>query len=197
MFSAIIDNTALVYLTSLHHGKTSFLDNLRNLFSAIYIPMEVKNEYARGAITQPDRNWLLDRLKPHGGFFRLCTAYDSFAMVLVDGFKGMDRGEAESYAQLKRISANIIVSDDKRFVKALETLDPTIRVYSTLHIICWLDLLSLGIKWAEIIPKIHDVRKFESADLRKAYNDMLKILGLNLSKKEISKKCSLKKLFDE
>jgi predicted nucleic acid-binding protein len=190
-YSAIIDNTSLVYLTHLH-GRRSFFENLRNLFHALYVPMEVKNEYAKGVAKEPAREWLLDRLKPEQGFFRLCTAYDSVTMLFATGFKGMDKGEAEGYAQFKKINAQIIISDDKGFVNALKILDPGIRVFSTLHLICWLDISMLIPDWNEIVKKIHQVRPFNSTELHIAYNDVLKKFGLNKTKKEISKKCSLK-----
>jgi len=191
MYSAIIDNTALVYLTHLH-GKRSFFEYLRSLFETLYIPTEVKNEYAKGASLEPNRNWLLNRLKPEQGFFRLCTAYDSFAMITVTGFKGMDKGEAESYAQFKKINAQFLISDDKGFVNALQQLDPTIKVFSTLHLLCWLDIQSLISDWNDIINRIHHIRPFSSGDLHIAYNDVLKKFGIDKNKKEISKKCSLK-----
>ncbi len=192
MPSAIIDNTALVYLTHLH-DKRSFL-NLRSLFDTVYVSVEVKNEYAKGAALDINRNWLLKRLHLEQGFFRLCTVYDSFAMVAVTGFKGMDRAEAESYAQLKKINAEIIISDDEGFTTALGILDPYIKVYNTLHLICWLDKQSLVPEWNELIKQIHSIRPFKSAELHKAYHDILKRFGISESKKSISKKCSLKSI---
>jgi hypothetical protein len=66
--SAIIDNTALVYLTRLH-DKRSFFENLRSLFDTVYVSVEVKNEYEKGAALDLDRNWLLKRLHLEEGFF--------------------------------------------------------------------------------------------------------------------------------
>lgn len=191
MYSAIIDNTALVYLTHLPDG-TSFLQNLRNIFHTLYIPMEVKNEYARGVESEPARNWLLERINPEQGFFRLCASYDSFTMIAVYNYKGMNKGEAESYAQYKKIQAQVIISDDKDFASALNTLDKYIKVYNTLHLICWLDIYTQNLDWGDIIKKIHHIRPFKSNELRTAYIDILEKFGINKTKKEISKKCSLK-----
>jgi predicted nucleic acid-binding protein len=192
VFSAVIDNTALVYVTQLH-DKRSFFDQFKNIFHTLYIPMSVKNEYEKGLSLEPNRSWLLDRLKPDQGFFRLCTSYDSFTLLLVDRFKGMDKGESESYAQFKKISAQLIISDDKAFAKALGKLDPGIKVYTTLHLICWLDILNyLLVEWNSIIKAIHPIRPFRSAELRSAYEDILRKLGIKLSKNTLDEKCSLK-----
>jgi len=160
--------------------------------------MSVKNEYEKGLPLEPNRSWLLERLKPDQGFFRLCTSYDSFTLILVDGFKGMDKGESESYAQFKKISAQLIISDDKAFTKALGALDPGIKVYTTLHLICWLDMLNyLLIEWNSIIKAIHTIRPFKSNDLRSAYEDISRKLGIELSKKVLSEKCSLKAILSQ
>jgi hypothetical protein len=143
VFSAVIDNTALVYVTQLH-GKRPFFEQFKNIFHTLYVPLSVKNEYEKGLTLEPNRSWLLDRLNPEQGFFRLCTSYDSFTLLLVDGYKGMDKGESESYAQFKKISAQVIISDDKAFTKAIAELDRGIKVYSTLHLICWLEVLLPG-----------------------------------------------------
>jgi hypothetical protein len=115
-------------------------------------------------------------------------------MIAVTGFKGMDKGEAESYAQLKKINAEIIISDDKGFTTALGILDPYIKVYNTLHLICWLDKQSLVPNWNALIKQIHLVRPFKSTELHTAYHDILKRFGINESKRSISKKCSLKNI---
>lgn len=192
MYSAIIDNTALVYVTQLH-DKRSFFDQFKNIFHTLYIPMSVKTEYEKGLLLEPNRLWLLDRLKPEQGFFRLCTSYDSFTLLLVKDFEGMDQGESESYAQFKKIGAQLIISDDKAFIKALGKLDPGIKVYTTLHLICWLDVLNyLPANWNSIVTTIHAIRPFQSRDLRLAYKDILLKLGIEMPKKVLSKKCSLK-----
>jgi predicted nucleic acid-binding protein len=191
--SAIIDTTTLVYLTRLHETH-SFLDKLKSLLETLYIPLEVKNEYAKGVGKEPNRNWLLKRLDAQQGFFRLCTSYDSVTMNIVTGYKGIDKGEAESYAQQKEINARIIITDDKDFTSAVKSLDPAVTLYTTLHVICSLDIQGYLADWKTTIEKIHAIRPFSSSDLRCAYDFVLRELGLFKTKKEISNKCSLKRL---
>ncbi len=169
------------------------MDLLRNLFNTLYFPSKVVNEYSHGAQKEPHRQWLIDKLRPENGFFRLCTSYDSILLANVQGYKGIDAGEAETFAQLRRVDANIIISDDKEFIAALQGLDPTIKIYSTLHILCWLSLAGLLKDWESAIVGIHRIRKFKSAELRRAYEEVLFANGLSKSKKEISRMCSISK----
>lgn len=153
------------------------------------------NEYAQGARRETHRQWILERVKPDQGFYRFCNTYDPFIMIGVEGRKGIDKGEAEAYAQLKRVNAHIIISDDKLFISALNELDSTIRVYSTLHIICWLDIVELiHHNWNDIINELHRIRPFSSSDIRSAYMDVIRHLGLSVNRKKVSNKCSLSKI---
>lgn len=191
--TAVIDNASLVYLSHLHNRKPVF-HYLNNLFNTIYFPSEVVKEYAKGAEREPHRQWILQRLKPEQGFYRLCNTYDSFVMITVENYKGIDKGEAETYAQLKRVQAHLIISDDKDFTAALKELDSSIKVYNTLHLICWLHVAGLLPDWESMIKNLHQLRSFKSKELREAYIEIIQKFGLSVSKKEISAKCSLSKI---
>ena len=157
--------------------------------------MAVKNEYARGLAKEPARSWLLDRINIEQGFYRLCTSYDTFINILVEGSKGMDKGESESYSQFRKLSAQLLISDDKRFTKAVSQLDRSIKVYNSLHLICWLDILGyLPMDWNRIVKEIHGLRPFQSKDLREAYLEIASKTGVFLDKKKLSEKCSLKRI---
>lgn len=192
MFSAVIDNTALVYLTQLNHRRPIF-DRLRSMIHTLYIPMAVKNEYEQGLGKEPARSWLLDRINTEHGFYRLCTSYDTFVNMEVQRVKGIDKGEAECYSQFKKISAQILISDDKGFTKAVGQLDLGIKVYNSLHLICWLDILEyLPTKWNSMIKDFHALRPFKSKDLREAYLEIASKTGVYLHRRKLSEKCSLK-----
>lgn len=191
--TAVIDNASLIYLSHLHKKK-AFFHYLCNIFSTIYFPSAVVNEYARGTAKEPHREWIIQRLKPEQGFYRLCTTYDSFVMITVENYKGIDKGEAEAYAQLKKVNAHLIISDDKAFIDALKQLDSGIRVYTTLHLVCWLEHARLLPDWKEIINDLYQLRPFKSGELRQAYEQLAEKLGLNISKKQVSEKCSLSKI---
>lgn len=191
--TAVIDNASLIYLSHLHKSK-SFFHYLSNLFHTVYFPSEVVKEYARGSIAEPHRNWVLERLNPEQGFYRLCNSYDSFVMITVENYKGIDKGEAETYAQLKKVNAHLIISDDKPFIEALKQLDSSIKVYTTLHLICWLEHSKLIPDWNSLVKEIHKIRPFKSKELREAFLQVAEQLGLDISKKTVSAKCSLSKI---
>jgi hypothetical protein len=192
VFSAVIDNTALVYLTQLHQ-KRPLIELLRNIINPLFISIAVKNEYAKGLAMDANRSWVLDRLDTEQGFYRLCTSYDSFVNIVVENFKGIDKGEAETYSQFKKIGAQLIISDDKDFTKAIHQLDRGLKVYNSLHLICWLDVLRfLPLDWNSMLKLIHNIRPFHSRDLREAYLEIAARNGISIPLKTLSRKCSLK-----
>jgi predicted nucleic acid-binding protein len=176
------------------HKKKSFFHNLSNLFHTIYFPSEVVIEYAKGAEKEPHREWILSRLNPEQGFYRLCNTYDSIVMITVQNYKGIDKGEAEAYAQSKKVDAHLIISDDKAFNKSLKQLDSGVRVYSTLHLICWLEFSGFISNWNDLIKEIYQLRPFKSKELREAYLEVSEKLGLAVDKKKMGTKCSLSKI---
>ena len=133
--SAVIDNSSLVYLSHLHESNYIF-NYLTNLFRTIYIPAQVVLEYQEGLIKEPHRGRILNRLNPDRGFFRFCNRYDSIVLAMIRDYKGIDKGEADTYAQLRKVNAHFIISDDKPFIKAMLKLDKTTRIYSKLHLLC-------------------------------------------------------------
>jgi predicted nucleic acid-binding protein len=193
--SAVIDCASLVYMSHLQRQKP-FFHYLQNLFHTLYFPSEVINEYAYGLNREPHRDWILQRLKPEQGFYRHCNSYDSLILSFLNNHKGIDKGEAEAYAQLKKVNANLIISDDKEFIAALKHLDASIKVYTTIHIICWLEHSKLISNWKILISDIHKFRPFSSNELRQAYIQLAEQLGLHITKAEISSKCSLTKILN-
>lgn len=191
--TAVIDNASLIYLSHLHKSK-SFFHYLPNLFNTVYFPSEVVKEYSKGSVKEPHRDWILQRLKPEQGFYRYCTTYDSIVMAMVQGKKGMDKGEAEAYAQFVKVNAHLIISDDKPFIEALKKVNAGVKVYSTLHLICWLEHSKFIPDWYGLVKEVHRVRPFKSKELREAYLEVAEQLGLSISKKNISLKCSLSKI---
>jgi hypothetical protein len=191
--TAIIDNSSLVYLSHLNEHQPIF-NYLKTLFNTIYFPSEIIKEYGRGASRERYRITLIDKLHPEHGFYRHCNTYDSIIMVMISNEDGIDLGEAEVYAQYKKVNAHLIISDDKPFTNAITKLDIHAKIYSSLHLISWLDLAGLLTNWIEIVKEIHKIRPFNSNELRTAYMEVNKMLGLEVSKKIISNKCSLKKI---
>jgi predicted nucleic acid-binding protein len=190
--TAVIDNDALVNLTKLKHLR--IFDSLRLLFQQIHIPQEVKREYEIQQGREPDRVWILDRLRPNAGFYSFCTRYDKIVFTIIQGEKNIHKGEAEVFAQQKAVNAHYILSDDRRFHKAIKAIDSNVKILTTLHIIAMLDIRQLLINSEEIVKALYPHHKFKSYDLRTAYKESAKELGFELPKRMLNNKCSFKKL---
>lgn len=194
-YSAVIDNSSLVYLSHLHTRK-SFLHYLQSLFHVIYFPTEVVNEYVKGSDREPFRIQLIERLKPEQGFYRLCTSYDSLVFEMVKDYNGIDKGEAEAYAQFKKVQAQIIISDDRKFESAIGKLDSGIRLLNSMHILCWLELANFIPDWTFFINHLHTIRPFNSKDLKRCYMQVASQRGIKVSSKKVSEKCNLKRILN-
>jgi predicted nucleic acid-binding protein len=190
--TAVIDNVTLVNLTKLKHYK--IFDSLHNLFSRIHIPQEVRNEYERQVSREPERIWILEKLRPNEGFYSACDRYDTFVLVLIRGLPGIDKGEAEAVAQFRTLNSNYILSDDKKFKKAIYKYDASIKVLSTLHIIVMLDILNYSSNTKVILKELYFIHHFSSKELRLAYKYCANDRGIHLDKKTLNDKCSFKAL---
>lgn len=190
--TAVIDNDTLVYLTKLKHLK--IFDSLRLLFQQIHIPQEIKREYEIQQGSEPDRVWILDRLRPNEGFYSFCTRYDKLVLTIIQGEKNIHKGEAEVFAQQKQVNAHYILSDDLKFHKAIKAIDSKVKILTTLHIVAMLDIRQLLVNREEIVRALYTHYKFESYQLRTAYKESARELGFALPKKILNSKCSFKKL---
>ena len=97
-------------------------------------------------------------------------------------------------SQKRSVEAHYILSDDLKFQSAIKSIDSTIKVFTTLHIIAMLDIREFVTDSESIVKTLHSVHPFKSSQLRTAYIESAKELGITLSKKVLSKKCSLTKL---
>jgi predicted nucleic acid-binding protein len=190
--TAVIDNDTLVNLTKLK--QHDIFNAIRFLFSQIHIPQEVRKEYEVQEAKEPDRVWVLERLRPNEGFYSFCTRYDSATFTLLRGVKDIHKGEAEAVAQKRSVDAHYILSDDIKFQIAIKKVDSTIKVFTTLHIIAMLDIRKFVANPESIVKSLHSVHPFKSSHLRTAYIESAKELGITLSKKVLNNKCSLTKL---
>jgi len=194
--SVIVDATCLIYYSQLKKDY-DFFPKLRLLFKSLLIPTEIKNEFARGATLEPERNHVLDNIRTKGSFYTLCTSYDMLTKVLLETTKGIDRGEAEAVAQHKQVKTRFVLADDKEFIKAIAIADKHVQVISSLHVIAMLDLLKYEANAPHVIRHFHSVYKFKSKELHAAYKQVASWFGITLSKKELSNKCSLSKILSK
>lgn len=189
---AVIDNASLVNLTKLKHYNV--FQSLTFLFSQIHIPAEVKREYEIRLDKEPERAWLLERLRPNQGFYSFCTRYDTLSFELLKTVKGIDKGEAEAAAQQKEVGAHYVLSDDIKFQSAIRSLNSTVKIFTTLHVLAMLDIRELLLSPEKVIKTFHTVHPFKSNYLRAVYTESAKELGIVMSKKILNNKCSFKKL---
>jgi predicted nucleic acid-binding protein len=190
--TAVIDNDSLVNLTKLKH--LNIFHSLQFLFSRIHIPGEVRREYEIQLAKEPERAWVLEKLRPDEGFYSFCTHYDTFVLNELDKIQGIDKGEAEAVAQHKKVYAHYILSDDNKFKKIITKLDSRVKVFTTLHLIAMLDMHNVILNQAELIKTLYKSHTFNARQLRLAYIESGKEFGLALTKKQLNEKCDFKKL---
>jgi len=181
--TAVVDTDSLINLTHL-----KILKLLQSLFSQIHIPMEVRKEYELMKHKEPDREWLLERLKPNEGFYSLCTKYDTISFVVLKGLKGIHTGEAEVAAQHLEIGTNYIISDDLSFKESLNRRFPHAKIISTLHIISMLDLHRLIHNRDVLLRTLHLKSPVNIQLLRASYWESAKEYGIHITKKEVNDK---------
>lgn len=189
----IIDTSTLVYFTEIKNDIDVF-GCLRSIFSQVLIPTEVKIEYERGNAKEPQRNWLLEKLRPNVGFYALCTRYDSIVLAMLQNTKGIDAGEAEAVAQYNKAGAYYILTDDNRFAQSIKSIHPEVRIISSLHVIALIDFHCLMPDCKPLKKKLHTKLNYKSKQLREAYLYIAKDLGLNVTPKDISQRTSIKNI---
>lgn len=192
----IIDTSVLICFTEIRRDVDVF-GCLRSMFAQVLVPTEIKVEYERGTAKEPERNWLLEKLRPNVGFYALCTRYDSIVLAMLQNTNGIDAGEAEAVAQYNKAGAYYILTDDARFAKSVNQLHPEIKIISSLHIIALIDFLGLLPDCQLLKRMIHSKLHYKSKQLREAYVYIAKDLGLNVTGKNLSAKTSLKKILHD
>jgi predicted nucleic acid-binding protein len=190
--TVVVDNTALVNFTYLR--DFGIFGYLRSIFDRMHIPTEVKAEYEKSLAHEPIREWMLEQMFPDRGFYSLCTKFDMVVHSFVKTIEGIDKGEAEIVAQQKALGARCVLSDDKRFTKAIKTVDPYIKVITTLHVIAMLDMNRLLTNREKLLIQLHTKYPFKAGDLKLAYKDTIWEMGIRMSRKEFDRKISLKAL---
>lgn len=191
--NAVIDNTVLVNLFEIQSIK--LINLLQNVFQRVYIPIEVKKEFAAQSHRFSERQIFIDKLRINYGFFRLCNNYDSLQLALLKTYKGINHGEAEATSQYMKINANLLLTDDKRFVKAIEEKNFPIRVGDTLFLLAILDIHQLlKLNRSNCFTELYNHHKFKSSTLREAYKKVNQYYEMGLSKKVINQKSSFKLL---
>ncbi len=189
----VIDNSTLVNLTRLRHLQ--IFKHLRILFRAIYVPAKTLEEYQKMLPFEPERKWVVDQIQLAGhSFLVFCNRYDSIALAFLKTTKGIDPGEAEAAAQHKSLDSQFVLSDDINFINAIRSTDKYVRVLGTLHIIAMLDFNKIVINPPDYLKSLYMHSPFTSSQLRTAYQETAKQLGVNISKRELSEKTSLKSI---
>jgi predicted nucleic acid-binding protein len=108
--------------------------------------------------------------------------------------QGIDKGEAEAVAQMKKVHAHYILSDDNKFKKAIAKIDSSVKVFTTLHLIAMLDIQNVILNQAELVRALHKFYGFKEGQLKLAYKESAKEFGLALTRKRLNERCSFRKL---
>ncbi len=184
--AVIFDNDALVNLTKLY--KLNIFNLLRNIYSQILIPTEVKNEYEKQIGKEPHRSYIINNLRPNAGFWALCTRYDTLSQVILFNYKGIDKGEAEIISQSEKIGVPVVISDDKPFKQACESLNKNIRIYNSLYVLAYLDLAGYLFDTKTFFTTLYQSPyHFSHENFCQAYRNAAKQLGVPINPKKVSK----------
>lgn len=190
---AVIDNDSLNFLTKMERSVLVF-PLLRSVFQGLHIPAEVKTEFERNMPEDKAHQRVLQQIGLSNSFLKLCTTYDIFSKILLQGVKDIDPGEAEAFAQYKKIHAHFIISDDRKFAAAVRKQDPTIRIIDSVFLIAWLDQMSLLASPKTHLRALHQHRRFTPQQLRSAYKDAALMQGKKLKNRELQRKTNFKSL---
>jgi len=182
----IIDNDSLVNLTQL--SKFNIFNLLRSVFKQILIPEKVRIEYEKQRLKEPQREFILKKLRPNEGFWALCTRYDTLSSTLLYGYKDIHEGEAEIISQSEKTGIKLIISDDIRFKNACNKLNKPVWIYNTLFLLAVIDLHGFIQDDTSIFAKMYKTRPFKHDDLIFAYKEAARFFGLALKPFKISRK---------
>lgn len=184
--TVIFDNDALVNITKLY--RLNIFSLLRNIYNQILIPIEVKNEYEKQVGREPQRRFVINRLRPNEGFWALCTRYDTLSSVLLFSHRGIDKGEAEIISQAEKIIVPVVISDDKPFKEACDSLNKNIRIYNSLYVLAYLDLLDYLPDTNQFFNTLYNSPYgFTHQSFCEAYHNAAKQLGVPVSPQKVSK----------
>jgi predicted nucleic acid-binding protein len=183
--TAVIDTDALSKLRDL-----GLLNQLRNIFEVVFVPEKVKDEYEHHVTHKMDTKGAAFIFNlTMNSFFQLCTSYDKFVVVNLQLIKHIDPGEAEALAQQKKISADMVLSDDGRFRRAALKYDKTLRILNVLDILVALDLQGqLPDVKSELLRLLESGLRFSSPDVQKSYQKIADYFHLSLDKKSLQSK---------
>lgn len=74
---------------------------------------------------------MLEDIYSEGGFYKLCTSYDSVVLNEISLLSKVDSGEAETVAQSLSLDSNWILIDAKKCLKELQPRYPHIRFHNS------------------------------------------------------------------
>jgi predicted nucleic acid-binding protein len=135
---AIIDTSVLISLYSL-----GLLEYLNVLYLNVRVPREVEREFLeknRDLMEQTQRFIFLDSFyQKHGSWFSQCNEYGSDLIEIYLTEKGLDRGEAEVFAQNQVLNNNHDLLLDERDGRRVAK-DKNIKHHGVLYILARLEL---------------------------------------------------------
>ncbi len=203
---AILDNTVFNISARIH--TCDLISLADNLFNNILIPQAIASEiqsFPKGYELEAEQKmeYYFSRIRLGSKGLQLCTTYDSVVLSFIKDQQNVDNGEAEAIAQAQKRYIGLFFTDDDKCIRTLSPLYPNIRFVPTLYLIALLDVLGYLPNYDEVIreyftykplPLQSKARKNEKEKFRSAYKNAVLHFNLSISKKDISKKTSLKRL---
>lgn len=193
MRRAIVDNTVLANLTDA--GLYDFLNKTRTLFEHLYIPEKILEEFLD--VPQPYlaiRQRFADGILFDRGFFRRCNTFDPIVLGILKTEQDVDAGEAEAIAQAVKRNITLLLTDDVECRIYVQQNRPYITCHNTAFLVALLDVNKFIPEPEQAWKKLYNRHKFKASDLRDAYFEAYRFLGITPDGKILSEKSSLKRI---
>ncbi len=176
---AILDTSVLLVLY--HLEKLEYL----NLFYRIVrVPRAVEEEFLNSSqISEQEKSKQYDFLtymyEKHGAWFKPCNEYNTDLVKIYESEKGIDRGEAEVFAQNQVFGdTHELLLDEKRARSFAEKSN--YKFHGVLYILAIMDLRFKILDYFESVSKVKKELKTFLSDkiIRAVYNQTKRELGL-------------------
>jgi predicted nucleic acid-binding protein len=175
---AILDTSVLLTLYYLGH-----IESLQLLFSEVRIPREVEAEFLQSRAIDTDSNdrfkFLTETYDNHKTWFKACNEYGSDLVKIYLSEPGIDKGEAEAFAQHQALGGiHTVLIDEKRGRNVARNW--TIAHHGVLSVIARFDLQLKLCDYKNTIAFLEasKIGRFSPNIIEKVYNEIKTELGL-------------------
>ncbi len=203
--NAIFDATVFNYFLKI--TAVDLEPIVRSLISEkVLIPSQVVSEIEVLMHLEPKFKAKINRwidLSHRRSFYHYCDTYDSIVLALIR--EKLDEGEAGAIAQAEKTKVVWFISDDYKNSEFIWENYRNIRLHSTFFLIALADISGLLKDYEKVIVDFLRVMKYEKFKkskkknlktlIRSDYIEALKLKGLRLDKRLVSKRTSIDTIF--